>query len=129
MTTFQAGEDQANRRRYRRTLTDAWGKSEQAAFIKRTMGDVVLGFCRMEVEDMAAKRALDMRGAIVLTKDQIGVCGQRAVSSARVAAYGPWALTATDGGERWKREYAAARAIVLSGAMPPRLGDAVTEVE
>ena len=129
MSIFAAAEEQALRRRHIRTLADAWCKSEQAEGINRTMGSVVLAFCRMEAEAIAHRRKSDERGAIVLTRDQIKVCGERAISSARVAAYGPWALNDRDGGARWKQEYAAARAIILTGVMPPRLGDAHSEAK
>ena len=127
MTLLDAQTNASLRRKHIRTLADAWCKSEQAEGIKRTMGSVVLAFCRMEAEAIAHRRKPDERGAIVLTRDQIKVCGERAISSARVAAYGPWALNDRDGGARWKQEYAAARAIILTGVMPPRLGDAHSE--
>ena len=126
---FDAQEKLALRRRHILNLVDGWKRGEQAKRITETFGKVVASFCRMEVEAIAGRRAPDEGGAILLTRAQVQLCEDRAISSARVAAYGPWALTANDGGDRWKKEYAASRAIVLSGAMPPRLGDAHSEAQ
>ena len=104
-------------------LVDSWLASDQAQRVKATFGPIVLSACKWEVESIARKRNADERGAIMLTTAAVKVCEERAVTQARVAAHGPWALHTPDGGDRWKHECETVRASILKGIQPLRIGE------
>lgn len=110
------------RRKRARGLVARWA-NEQGAKIAAARGKIVAGACRWEAESIASKRGADEMGAIILTKEQIELCEARAISSARIAAHGPWALDARDGGDRWTRETESVRASILQGVQPLRIGE------
>jgi hypothetical protein len=103
------------RNRVARKMVAAW-KEKQYALIAEHRGPVVANACLLEAQDIANRRAWfnDPKPVIFSTKE-IDICEARAVSTARVASYGAYALFTPDGGNRWKREYEIARQSVLKG--------------
>ena len=114
--TDDARTAQAARRKLVAGLVADWD-ARQRPKIEEARGPIITAACRYEVERLAAARDSG-RAPVILTLDQIQICEDRAVSSARNMAYGPYSLRRNDEGASWRQEMEITRAELRAGRRP-----------
>ncbi len=95
-----------------------WSET-QGAKILEARGKLIFGFCRMEARDRANYLAMyEDSPRLLFDLESIELCESRAVSQARMVAFGASALRRTDQPGRGAREAEKARAMLKAGIWP-----------
>lgn len=120
-------ERMEGRKQRRASLMATWWAT-QGAMVSEARGPIIAQACGWEADRLAGIRAWsDTPERIVLTREQIDLCEERAVSQARASAFGGRALNVGTN-EQWDDQMAGVRDRVRAGEYPSRLGETATEI-
>lgn len=109
------------------SLMAAWWGT-QGTKIRDARGPIVAQACAWEAERIAGVHSWsDTPERVVLNAAQVDVCERRAVSQARIAAFGARVLNVGTN-EQWDDQTADVRDRIFAGEYPARIGETAAEV-
>ena len=115
-------------RRHRKASLMAVWHATQGPKIREARGPIIAQACTFLADRIASDKAWsDTPERVVLTRDQVDLCETRAVSQARVSAYGGRMLVIGTS-EQWDDQMADVRERILAGEYPSRMGETAMEI-